>query len=41
MKYEIKSLLEHSVVVDGYYAIGSYVETHWGNLKVIKHLIKQ
>ncbi len=40
MKYKIKSLLEHGVIVDGKYAIGSYVKTYWGSLKVIKHIIK-
>lgn len=40
MKYKIKSLLEYGVVVDDYYAIGSYVKTYWGSLKVTKHIIK-
>ena len=40
MKHNIKSVLEHGVIVDGKHAIGSYVKTYWGNLKVTKHIIK-
>jgi hypothetical protein len=40
MKYKIKSVLEHGVIVSGKHAIGSYVETHWGNLKVVHHIVK-
>jgi hypothetical protein len=39
MKHKIKSVLEHGVIVDGKHAIGSYVKTYWGNLKVTKHII--
>ena len=41
MKYQIKSALEHGVIVNGKYAIGSYIHTYWGNLKVIHHIISR